>query len=139
MILTAIAQQHIADLWDWVRHGLLEIKRRATPESCPWLPEDVYHALRNNAAVLYVIGAEDGFIVAQRLESTYERVMFVWAMWAPPGTLVRHRDEIMAAIDDLARSAGLNRIRMHSTREGGWTASKLFVPVSTIFEREVTL
>jgi hypothetical protein len=92
----------------------------------------------NRAAYLYTIGDDLGFIVVNRVENSYERVMFVWAMWGPAGSLVQHKDEIMTAIDDLARSVGLSRIRMDTTRDNAWAASKLFVPVSTIFEREVT-
>jgi hypothetical protein len=123
-------------MWDWVRNGL-EVVRRTRP-ACTWLPEDVYHELMTGAAHLYVIGSEDGFIVVKRCVTTYERVLFVWAIWGAPGTLVRHKDKIMAGIDDLARSAGLSVIRMDTTRDSAWAASKLFVPVSTIFEREVT-
>jgi hypothetical protein len=136
LTLTQIEIQHIPHLWEWVRNGLNEVKQRSSDLACPWIPEDVYYALISRAATLWVMGAEDGFMVAQRVESSYERVMFVWALWAPAGTMVRHKDEVMAAIDDLARSAGLFRIRMFSPRDA-WAATNLFVPVSTIFEREV--
>jgi len=138
MTLTPIEQKHIGDLWEWVRRGLIEIKRRSNEVACPWHPEDIYLALRTNSAALYVIGAEDGFIVVQKLESSYERVLFVWAMWGPRGTLWRHRKAIAEAIDGLAKSVGCNRVRMISSRDTAWTGVNLFVPVSTIFEREVT-
>lgn len=136
MILTPIEQKHIGDLWEWVREGLLEIKRRATPESCPWRPEDIYYSLRSNGAALYVVGAEDGFIVVQRVESGYERVLFVWAMYAQPGVFIRHKLAIMDSIKQLARSAGLNRVRMCTSRDSAWAGTGLMVPVSTIFECE---
>ena len=134
-MLTPVTPAQIPALWEWVRNGLEVV--RATRKKCQWLPEDVYHELMQGWAHLYVIGDEQGFIVVKRAITTYERVMFVWAMWGPAGTLRHQRDEIMEAIDNLARSAGLNCIRMDTTRESGWAASKLFVPVSTIFEREV--
>lgn len=135
MILSPVATQHIGALWDWVRDGL-EVVRKTRPV-CTWRPEDVYHELITGQAFLYVIGAEDGFLVVKRCLTSYERVLFVWAMWSPPGALLKHRHQIMDEIKSLARSAGLDRIRMDTTRDAEWAASKLFVPVSTIFECEV--
>ena len=122
-------------MWDWVREGLEVV--RATRNDCAWLPEDVYFELMQGMAHLYVIGAEDGSLVVKPCVNTYERVLFVWAMWAPPGTLLRRRHHVMDAIKDIARKAGLTRIRMDTTRDAEWSASKLLVPVSTIFECEV--
>ena len=136
MGLTPIAPQQIGFLWDWIRKGL-EVVRGKRP-ACTWLPEDVYHELMTGQAHLYVIGAEDGFVVVKRCVNTYERVMFIWAMWATPGSLLPHRKQIISELDNLARSAGLDRIRMDTTRDAEWSASKLFVPVSTVFEREVS-
>jgi hypothetical protein len=137
-MLTAIAQHEIGPLWEWVRQGLLQIKAKATPESCPWLPEDVYLKLMTGGAALYVIGAEQGFCVLQRAECSYERVLFVWALWTPPRELWHERQAVMDALDDLARQLGLTKIRMFTTRESGWLATKLFAPVSAILEREVS-
>ena len=136
-MLTPIAQHEIPPLWDWVRAGLLQIKVKSTPAACPWQPEDVYLKLMTGGAALYVIGAEQGFCVLQRVECSYERVLFVWALWTPPRELWDERDDVMAALDDLARKLGLDRIRMFSSRDKGWEASKFFVPVSSILEREV--
>lgn len=137
MKLTPVATQHIGDCWGWVRQGLEAIREKGTPEACPWLPEDVYHALMTRAAVLYVIGERHGFCVLQKLESSYEQVMFVWAMWARAGTLVKHKREVCASLDALAHEIGCKRIRMFSSRDSEWQATKLFTPVSVIFEREV--
>lgn len=127
MILTAVAPDALHLHWEWVRAGLLECRRRGGGHDTP---EDIYTMCKSGAAHLYRIG-DYGFAVLQRHKDSDGTVLFILALWCQPrrGTF----DEVMGALDDLARSIGCVRIRMWSQRN--WL--RLFKSVSTVYEREV--
>lgn len=135
MRLIEVQPREILERWDWLRDGLEQVKASGPPEACPWEPSDVCIALHARNAVLFLID-DVGFVVLQVNRCSYEQVMFVWALWAKTNSMWRVYRDVMTELEAMARAAGLTRIRMHSPREE-WKALNLFVPVSTIFEREV--
>lgn len=141
MKLIEVIPPDVHGRWEWVRKGLEEVRANSPPEACPWLPEDVYCSLMERKAVLFLIRdaqeSDVGFLVLQALRSSFEQVLFVWVIWAEKYSLLRHSHNVMSELRALARSLGLKRIRHVSTQEG-WASTKLFVPVSTIYECEVS-
>lgn len=130
--MVELTPPQIHERWEWIRAGLLEVKAQGP---VPWIPEDVYHELMKQWAILLLI--EDvGFVVVKINRCSYENVLFVWALWAKTNSMWRLYRDVMAELEALAKGAGLTKIRMYSQREE-WKATKLFVPVSTIYEREV--
>lgn len=118
-------------MWEWVRAGLVEVQAKTNAE---WMPEDVYAALKGGSAFLFVIGADDGFVIVQRTQSFDGPRLFVWIMWGPR-SLAHQQFAIEVELDRLATSIGVRKLRMHSPRKGwervGWQA------IETIYEREV--
>ena len=98
------------------------------------MPEDVYAAIKGGSAFLFVIGADDGFVIVQRTQSFDGPRLFVWIVWGPR-LLAPQRIALEAELDQLATSIGVRKLRMHSPRKGwervGWQA------IETIYEREV--
>jgi hypothetical protein len=137
MKLTFLELPQVSAQWDaFIRPGLLDVKKRCG-SSCHWKADDIYHDVMAKRAAVYTFADETGFCVLQRLDSAFEVVLFVWAIWAPAGTMLSRKQDFIDGLDELAREVKANRIRMFSPRDGH-IGMKLFVPVSTIYEREVT-
>lgn len=131
-----VAPEALHDTWPWVRDGLLEVIKRGKER---WIPEDVYAALRNATAHLYLVqrnAEEMGFLVLQKLAGLDGTTLFVWAGWCEPRAFIEARQEVLAALDDLARAVGAKRIRHHSTRDG-WEWAGNFRLAHKVYEREV--
>ena len=130
MILKPVTQAQLRDVWPWVKAGL-----EATIKKCndDYLAEDVYVSLRQSVSYLYTI-EDKGFVILQRHVDPDGPVLFVWCLHAP-GFMPR-ADEIMADIDELARSIGATLIRHHSPR-GAWERIGYFKPKSVVYERRI--
>jgi hypothetical protein len=78
-MLRVIEPKNLAAEWDRVRAGLVEVKKATTDD---WLPEDVYMALRQAQASLYIgIGAGGeylGFVVLRLLPTFHGSKVEVW-------------------------------------------------------------
>lgn len=124
----------VREAWGWIRNGLLDVIARAR---AIYTPEDVYIAIAGGQAHVYEIehaGDALGFAVLQKIADPDGAALFIWALWAEPGALALKSVTLFTELDNLARSIGARRIRMHSPRKG-WV--RYMDNVSTIFEREV--
>jgi len=120
-MLRAIEPKDLSFEWDRVRAGLLEVKKATTDD---WLPEDVYMALRQGQAVLYVGEDEHGdylgFLVLRLVRTFHGAEMQIWcAHSATSRPLMR---EFLPQIKAIAGGAGAQRISFSSTR-AEWTAA----------------
>ncbi len=105
-----LAQVDVRVYWDFIAPGLREIKEEANPE---WRPEDIYGALVNNIAELYVdIEQEpcESFIILQEKPSVFQptKSLLIWVAYDKRGEAA---DKYMDYIEDMARERGCNRKR----------------------------
>lgn len=137
-MLNPVPQDQLYGLWPWVRNGL-EAVRAKTAER--WLAEEIYSILRVNGAYLYTVEVCDddvGFVIVQQHNDPDGPCLFIWALWIEPGVGKTIEDGLYEDLEVLARRIKARRIRMHSPRKG-WEQRGFFMPVSTIYEREVGL
>ena len=134
-MLRVIEPKHLAAEWDRVRAGLVEVKKATTDD---WLPEDVYMALRQGEAVLYV-GSGDageylGFLVLRLVATTHSTKMEIWCAYSATSTPAMRR--FLPHIQAVARNAGASGILFSSTRrEWAAAARRLgFAPASVSYE-----
>jgi hypothetical protein len=84
------------------------------------MPEELYHALRQNMAALYV--ADGGMVIAQRvLELDGTVTCFIWLV---VGDLAEKREEMQRALEELAGTIGAVRLRMASPSPAWGRASQ---------------
>jgi len=133
MKFVSVAPIDLHSVWAFVRPGCEQVIAKTKDKS---LPEDVYAELRAASAVLYLIEDDDkriGFMVVRRMFDPDGICLFLWQLYADPGTLAR--EDFLHELDELARNIGAKRIRGLSPRSGFWEGwGKLIVH---IYEREV--
>lgn len=114
MELRYIPPEHLRAVWPRVRAGLEEVKA-SSPE--PWLVEDIYHALKTNAAQLFIAGS-DAFVISAIDVEPYSghRFLHLWAGYSAPGTDVV--EAAMGQLQRIARKSGCIAIRFGSSRKG---------------------
>ena len=127
--MTLVHPDKLGPLWWWVRKGLDEVIARCNED---WTVGQVYQALTAGTAVLYIVGAEDGFMVVQRENDSRGPILFVWVLW---GDCADGQENHFHFVDELARSIGADRIRMRSPRKG-WQR-RGFKVKTMVYEREV--
>jgi len=115
--MTPVPVEDIDAKWQWIRKGLEQVILRARSD---WAPEDVYLALKQKQAFLFLLGQVDGFVVVQRLADQRGPYLFVWAIY---GDLVHIKDSIMASLREVAVTTGCRRLEMRSPR--GWERAGL--------------
>lgn len=123
-----IAAAQLHDYWPKIFPGLIDIKSRCSPT---WLPEDIYAALRNGQAVLYML-SESAFCVLQPLMDHDGKRLFVWVMYGP-NELEARQQEIQQWLKQKARDIGAKAVRMHSPRGWhavGWTQREVIYELS---------
>ena len=126
--MTPIPPEKLHEVWDWVREGLLHIKRKQRES---WIPEDVYYQLRNKTAFLSVV--DGGFIVYQVLPGDdFRGVLHIWCMW---GRMAPIAKQIEDELDAYAKQLGVRCIRAVGRR--GWAKRDYFEQRGYVFEREV--
>lgn len=114
-----IRADQLHDYWPVVVEGLAAIKAKRHPT---WIPEDVYAALKNGQAVLYML-SESAFCVLQKTFDHDGSRLFVWAMYGP-NELAERQQEIQDWLKQKARDIGAKAVRMQSPRGwhgAGWT------------------
>lgn len=106
-----IVEPHeLRQTWGFVRNGLETILRKS-PE--PWIPEDVYVALMNNRANLWLAIENDkaiGFVVGYINQDNFH----VWCAW---GDVSGNLKQWFSELEDIARTQ-CTRITFDSWRPG---------------------
>lgn len=117
-----IQPDNLAEVWPDVRKGLEAIIAKTGEE---WLPEDVYHDLKQRKSVLYV---RDGAFLVLRADG---QALDIWCAYRASG------EDFASGFDWLkshAREHGFKRLTMTSPRKG-W--GKYFTAVSTNYKVEL--
>ena len=134
-MLRVIEPQYLAAEWDRVRAGLVEVKKATTDD---WLPEDVYMALRQAHASLYIgTGANGeylGFVVMRLVPTFHGSRADVWC--AHSATSRPALRAFLPHIKAIARNSGASRIGFSSARpEWAAAARRLgFTPKQASYE-----
>lgn len=139
-----IPPKALHSVWPKIRTGL---ERIIIHSSEGWIPEDIYAALRNGRASLYMAFDGEryvGFYVLEIIEAphTGSQYLNVWAAFAD-GVIGNHADalqftdETLAEWDRIARQHRINRIRIHGRR--GWerVLKNKFTVKHVVFERTI--
>jgi len=131
-MLIHVPVERLHEDWPLIKEGLEKIIEKIKPD---WIPEDVYHALRSNVSTVHLgyNGDEyEGFIVLTPTPDYDGVVLFIWCVYSPSRTnvLETYYEEVV----QMARKIGAKKLRFASPRKG-W--SRMFEPVTTIYEREV--
>lgn len=123
--------QDLHSCWAWVRKGLEEVIEHSRDN---WIPEDVYTAVRNASAYLYIADNEGGFCVFTLLPGYSGALeLHVWCAHGSGGDL----EAESACLDEVARSLGCQSITFFSPRNG-WRRNKLgYEEVHTLYRKKV--
>jgi hypothetical protein len=131
---------HLREWWARVRAGLI-LNEEHHGESMT--PERVYQALMaGNASLFLLFEAEEylGFIVVtvEGIGLREHPYLYLWQAYVP-GLLSGDRfASYIEGLDQLARSRGLHRIRMNTTRKGWARAIRQYAePAVVEYERKV--
>lgn len=130
MVPGKLTQADIRKVWDRVRPGLEELVKEYDTD---WRPEDVYAFCTTGRASLYLLGEDEGFLVARKQANPFtgETSFFVWAAWGK-GML---RDKYMADLERVAREEGASVLVHESKRPAfarvGWE------PLFTTYQRRL--
>jgi DNA-binding transcriptional LysR family regulator len=134
-MLRVIDPKHLSAEWERVRAGLVEVKKATTDD---WLPEDVYMALRQGHAVLYIgEGAAHeylGFLVLRLVPTHHDKRLEIWCAYSATSTPLMRR--FLPHIKAVARNAGAGLISFTSAREEWAAAARRlgFTPKQVIYE-----
>lgn len=115
-LLRRISSGHIGEVWDFVSHGLAQIRQECP--SVPWTEAHVFYALSEGHGALYV--HDHGFVVlAKKAEEVSRRpYLSVWLVWFEPGEAERIEDDLMAWLDRACKDTGCDWWEGSSTRNG---------------------
>lgn len=118
--------------WPWVRPLLDEVRRKRGSE---WWPEDVYAAVTNGKAAMFVSDEPEGVICCypDKEAWTQEMTLFIWLVYCVNG-MERLQDEANALLNQMAKNIGAKKIVMDGRlgwQKRGWAIK------SCIYEREV--
>jgi hypothetical protein len=121
---------NIREVWDKVRPGLEEIKAQ-WPDTCAWLPEDVYAKVLYKDAVLYY--TEDGFAVCTIETDEYsgEVDFFIWIAWSPEDKRGGMLKKYWTSFTEVAESLGCTGVSTGSLHP----ALKSFRPMTEMYTK----
>jgi len=135
--LVPIAPAGLAAVWPRVRPGLDSMDK-----GDGWIPEDLYMALKNNAATLYMVtidGKEHGFIVLRLLPDFDGQRLHIWVLHS--NSKVNLMAEFSDELDAIGKINNAIRLTFSSTRLG-WAKvapKHRFTVRETVYERKITL
>jgi hypothetical protein len=133
-MLRWIEPKDIASEWERVRAGLVAVRKATTDD---WLPEDVYMAVKQGHATLYIgesAGEYLGFLVLRLAPTFHGARLDIWCAYsATPRPLMRR---FFPEIQKIAKQAGAQAIGFSSAREEWQVAAKRlgFVPRQISYE-----
>jgi hypothetical protein len=105
-----------------------------------WIPEDLYMAIKTNAATLYMVsidGDEHGFLILRVLHDFDGPRLHIWVLYS--FSKVDLMTEFDEHLTNIARQVNASRITFGSTRKG-WSkvAGKHgFTVRETVYERKI--
>ena len=126
---------HIQRWWPLVRAGLVTIVEKTKPD---WIPEDVYRALRNQTAALwlgYFGTMYVGFAVVNEQQNPFngDRTLMVWCTYM---RVSGYLDSFLRKVLSDAQESGFDVVTFQSPRRG-WLRRLFsfgFKPRDTIYE-----
>jgi hypothetical protein len=134
-MLRPIEARDIGLEWERVRAGLVEVKKMTTDD---WLPEDVYMALKQGGATLYV-GEDDagdylGFVVMRLLPTFHSSKVEIWCAHSSTKRPLMRR--FWPQIQEIAAKTGATKIAFMSARAEWAVAAKRlgFAPKQVSYE-----
>lgn len=97
-----VAVEEIPDLWRYVEHGLIRIRRRC---KAPWHESQIKAHLLQGRASLFI--RQEGFVVLERCVEpiTFEPYLNVWFMYFAPGKAYPMREELVKWLDGMKKQA----------------------------------
>lgn len=112
-----LTQVDIRTYWDSVEPGLREIKKEANPD---WRPEDIYTAIVNGIAELYIDIEQDpceSFIILQEKPSMFSptKSLLIWVAYDKRGDA---NEMYMEYIEEMARSRGCDKVELWTPWRG---------------------
>lgn len=133
-----IPVQDVKTAYQLIEYDLKRIKRKSYSD---WIPADVYVALLNKQATLFMFYDSDnyvGFIVTSIIHDTNSKeTLFVWASYQKPE--YNYTEVGFKFLDKLAYNKNIEAIEFHTSRPG-WerVATKYgFELTSYIYKKEV--
>lgn len=130
--LQAVNAADVGKVWGRVKPGIEQLLRK-----CPddFDPEDVYWALRESRAALFLIG--DGFLVTEIGIEPFKqkKTLCVWLLYWLQAE--KYQDILYEELDGLARFLGCVRIHFKSPRMGWMKKAKGFKLKLITWERIV--
>jgi len=112
--LVPVSPAGLAAVWPRVRPGLDSMDK-----GDGWIPEDLYMALKNNSATLYMVtidGKEHGFLVLRLLPDFDGPRLHIWVLHS--NSKVNLMAEFSDELDAIGKSNNATRITFSSTRNG---------------------
>ena len=112
-----LTQVDVRVFWDCIEPGLREIKKESQPD---WRPEDIYTALVNNIAELYVDIEQDpceSFIILQEKPNMFKptKSLLIWVAYDKRGGAA---SKYMNYIENMAETRGCNKIEFWTPHVG---------------------
>jgi len=129
--LRFIPADQVSAVWPQVRPFLLAAQDSG---GINILPEELYYALRQNLAALYLCDA--GIIVAQKITELDGSISCF--VWLAAGSLSPHAEDCLRLLERLAKGIGAKRLRMRSPRRWDRALHGYWKPYETIYEHELT-
>ena len=126
--LIPVPASDIRHVWPRVRAGLESTIAKVGSRG---IPEDIFVDLMKGESFLYLVTG-GGFGIFQQRKDVDGMVLHIFAFWMPD--FWRVKDDVLAAIDQLARDCGA--LRVTTAGRKGWGRAG-FKEVSRNFEREL--
>jgi len=112
-----LTQVDVRVYWDYIQAGLREIEKEAKPD---WRPEDIYTALVNNIAELYVDLEQEpceSFIILQEKPNMFKptKSLLIWVAYDKRGEAA---NKYMDYIENMAEERGCNKVEFWTPHVG---------------------
>ncbi|HEU4344744.1 MAG TPA: hypothetical protein VFU31_24580 [Candidatus Binatia bacterium] len=137
--MEAVELRYVTDIREWwpvIKPGIERVLKRQEYDA---FPEDVYLALRNGTAQLFValvFNRYDGFVICRREDRVDGSYLFLWMAYTPTSGVA---DIVFPKLREIAKSGGMKKIQFATSRKG-WErlgADFGFKRAMTIYEAEV--
>jgi hypothetical protein len=123
-----IDPQDLHHVWPEVRKGLTQVRAKCVSD---WIEEDIYAALRQGSALLYI--DLPAFVVVNVIPSySGKKELFVWAAY---GEGIDPGSEYNPEVDSIAEGLECQHVTFFSSRRG-WAKNRLgYEEVHTLYRK----